>query len=237
MRRADRLFVIVQYLRSRRLTTARWLADRLEVSLRTVYRDIQDLCASGVPIEGEAGVGYVLRQKMDLPPLQFDRRELAALGLGLRFVLGRAPAPLSRAASTALAKVRSVLPEDLLEELEEKRVFVPVAQPSGNRRFAALDSAIQNGVKAFIRYRDEKGKVTRRTIHPLAILYWDRAWTLVAWCELRKDFRQFRLERIRSMRILEDRFSPGREERLAGYFQKMTEEYGVAAKEFDPESG
>lgn len=234
MRRADRLFLIVQYLRSRRLTTAAWLAERLEVSVRTVYRDIQDLSLSGVPVEGEAGVGYRLRHKLDLPPLQFDRAELAAINLGLRFVLGRTPTPVARAASTALAKIRGVLPPNLLADLDQARVFVPVT--GGDELFLPLDAAIRGHRKLCLDYAREDGAASRRVVRPLALFYWGKAWTLLGWCELREAFRSFRLDRIVGLEPLEEVFAEEEGRRLRDYLRQLEDAHGVRRPHIDPEA-
>lgn len=235
MRRADRLFQIVQYLRARRLTTARWLGDRLETSTRTIYRDVADLIACGVPIEGEAGVGYVIRRKLDLPPLMFDRRELTALELGLRFVHAYTEPPLTGAAATALAKIRSALPGTAGAELPRSRVYVPRREQAREPRLNEMLDAVHDRRKMQLAYRDAQGGETRRTVWPLGVFFWGSAWTVLAWCELRSDFRSFRLERIAAARRLDDRFDdvPGR--RLADYFRSMQATYGVPLSDFDPE--
>ncbi|MDN3575250.1 YafY family protein [Chitinimonas viridis] len=203
MRRADRLFQIVQLLRGRRLTTARWLAEQLEISERTVYRDIRDLMLSGVPIEGEAGVGYTLRHKLDLPPLMFDREELTALRLGAEMAGAWSDPQLARAAQTALAKINSALPSDL------RRPTAAMYAPCYNNHDAAfgpLRNAIDNQLEVELQYRKPDGPIESRKVLPLALFFWGKHWTLAAWCELRQDHRHFRLERILSLKVLEQRF-------------------------------
>jgi predicted DNA-binding transcriptional regulator YafY len=171
MRRADRLFQIVQFLRSRRLTTAVWLAERLEVSTRTIYRDVADLCHSGVPIEGEAGVGYVLRHKLDLPPLMLERSEAAAVELGLRFVSVYAGHSLSAAAVTAMSKVRTVLPKGVAAQSASLALYVPkktaALVPTIGQIFAAIDAKR----KVRVRYADASAQETQRTIWPLGAFF------------------------------------------------------------------
>ncbi|VAW81094.1 Transcriptional regulator, DeoR family [hydrothermal vent metagenome] len=168
MRRADRLFQIVQFLRSRRVTTARWLSDVLEVSERTVYRDIRDLMASGVPIEGEAGIGYVIRRGYDLPPLMFTRDEIAALTLGARIVNSWADSGLAMAAQSVLSKVETVLPDFLKGELDQTRLFSPLVQiPAQVAAFMGeLRSAVDCRNKVVIAYTRADGTDSKRIIWP-----------------------------------------------------------------------
>lgn len=233
MRRADRLFQIVQYLRSRRLTTAEWLADKLEISKRTVYRDINDLVSSGVPIEGEAGVGYVLRRKLDLPPLIFDRTELATIELGLRFVHAYTDPPLSQAANTAMAKIRSVLPGTVAEETPKSHIYVPRKENSREPHLIGVISAIDEKRKIQFVYRDVNGRETDRVVWPLGVFFWGSAWTLLAWCELRDSFRSFRLERMQALEILDSTFEDVAGRRVIDYFRWMETTYDVPLSEFD----
>lgn len=196
MRRADRLFQIVQFLRSRRLTTAQWLAERLEVSPRTIYRDIQDLYLSGVPIEGEAGIGYVLRHSMNLPPLMFERDEIEALVIGARMVNGWGDQQLKRAAESALAKIHNVIPTDLRDELNRSRMFVPGGSQRPVDQMVQFRHAIRERHKLAMTYRSENDDLTERRIWPLGLFFWGHVWTLCAWCELRGDFRTFRVDRV-----------------------------------------
>jgi len=214
MRRADRLFQIIQLLRRRRtVTTAAQIAGRLEVSERTVYRDIRDLVLAGTPIEGEAGVGYRIRPGYDLPPLMFDREEIQALVLGARIVRQFGDPALARASDAILAKVASVLPKDLEPLLAETRLFVPTVL-SGARSAAGLAVAREALVarrRLRFRYANERGDESARTVRPLGVFFWGRTWTLAAWCEMRNGFRNFRLDRV-SEPALGDRFDdePGR---------------------------
>lgn len=201
MRRADRLFQIVQLLRSRRLVTAQQLADELQVSPRTVYRDVADLSLSGVPVMGEAGVGYALRQGYEMAPLAFNAEEIEALAAGAKLVQAWADADLSRAASAALAKIEAGLPEALREQLRDPRMSAP-RFPDAEDLTAALKplrSACRKRLKTRFEYTDEGGKVSRRQVRPLALLFWGKVWTLASWCELRKDFRSFRVDRMRAI--------------------------------------
>ena len=224
MRRADRLFQIVQFLRGRRVVTAAELAQELEVSLRTIYRDVRDLMASGVPIEGEAGVGYCLPRGFDLPPLMFDEDEIEALVLGARMVEAYGDATLAKRARTMLSKVETVLPERLKPRLDKVELFVPIHLPKDIR--ANLET-FRRGVdlrrKLHFAYSDEQGARTERTVRPLCLAFWGRAWTATAWCELRQDFRNFRPDRMGDAQMLEETFEdePGRD--LAAYLQLMRE--------------
>ncbi|MDA9207927.1 YafY family transcriptional regulator [Octadecabacter sp.] len=202
MRRADRLFQIVQYLRGGRLLTAATLAERLEVTKRTIYRDVADLIGSGVPIEGEAGVGYVMRAGYDLPPLMFNSDEIVALVAGARMIRAWGGAQMAAAAEEALVKIEAVLPEDA----RAKAVSVPVhALPMGNLSDEVrglidhIETAADSSIRLDIEYADEKGVSSSRVIRPLGLWFWGKVWTVVGWCELRNDFRMFRLDRIKGV--------------------------------------
>ncbi|MBV1867869.1 MAG: YafY family transcriptional regulator [Marinosulfonomonas sp.] len=199
MRRADRLFQIVQYLRGGRLVTARQMAERLEVSERTIYRDVADLIGSGVPIEGEAGVGYVMRAGYDMPPLMFSRDEIVALVTGARLVRAWGGTAMARAAQEALIKIDAVLPERERERVKSTPIFAISMNTMDDQlrdRIDQLERLTEDRVRLQIGYRDGEGLVTQRTIRPLGLWFWGKVWTLVAWCELREDFRMFRIDRI-----------------------------------------
>jgi predicted DNA-binding transcriptional regulator YafY len=208
MRRADRLFRIVQLLRRRRtVVTAAHIAEKLEVSERTVYRDIRDLIQTGTPIDGEAGVGYRLQPGYDLPPLMFDREEIQALVLGARIVAQFGDRALALASESILSKVAGVLPKDLVPLLADTRLFVPNTR-SGARSAAALAVAREALVaqrRLQVKYTNERGEVTERTVRPLGLFFWGKTWTLAAWCELRVGFRNFRLDRVGEVTV-GDRF-------------------------------
>ena len=214
MRRADRLFQIIQMLRHDRVITAREIADALEVSERTIYRDVQDLSLSGVPIEGEAGIGYRLMRGFDLPPLMFNNEELAALVLGARMVSAWSDKGLARAAKQAIDKIESVIPEKLKPELLREDILVPDFNNtySISDHLATLRNAIRQFTKIRFDYRREDGTESQRTVHPLGLFYWGKVWTLVAWCELRDGFRHFRVDRMSDLNELEQKFQmiPGR---------------------------
>ncbi len=199
MRRADRLFQIIQLLRGRRrAVTARWLAEQLEVSERTIYRDVRDLVATGTPIEGAAGVGYALRRSYDLPPLMFEPDEIEALVLGARLVAAFGDEKLARAARSIVSKVQVVLPKRLEPLLAESTLFVPRFGDAPSE-LLAIRVAMQSRQKLRIAYEKADGTKTERVIRPLGAFFWGRRWTVTAWCELRDGFRNFRLDRMASV--------------------------------------
>ena len=202
MRRADRLFQIVQHLRGGRLTTAKQLSERLEVSERTIYRDIADLIGAGVPIDGEAGVGYLMRDGFDLPPLMFTRKEIVALVAGARLIRAWGGVSMAEAAEEALVKIEAVLPEE--ERRAAAAVQVHALQGWGlddetRVKLDRLEAAANDQMRLDIAYRTEDGLETERVVRPLGIWFWGKVWTLVAWCEMREGFRMFRVDRILSM--------------------------------------
>ncbi|NOX72591.1 MAG: YafY family transcriptional regulator [Alphaproteobacteria bacterium] len=202
MRRADRLFQIVQYLRGGRLLTARTLAERLEVSERTIYRDMADLIGTGVPIEGESGVGYLMRSGYDLPPLMFNREEMVALVAGARMIRAWGGAAMAQAAEEALVKINEVLPE--VERARAKSIEIHAFSTSQmtdevRRRIDDLERAVDSRTRLILSYRDKADQKTERPVRPLGLWFWGKVWTLVGWCELRNDFRIFRLDRIDAM--------------------------------------
>ena len=214
MRRADRLFEIIQFMRRKELTRARDLSEALEVSERTIYRDIQDLMASGVPIEGEAGDGYVLKAGFDLPPLMFKEQEIEALVLGARIVESWADAELSAAASDVIAKVEAVIPERLRGYMANTALLAPAHHYMEPVTFnmADLRRAVRSHLKVHFNYRNAIAEDSQRTVRPLCIAYFGPVWLLSAWCELREDFRTFRLDRIENFEVRTDRFpsEPGK---------------------------
>lgn len=205
MRRADRLFRLIDRLRPGKLTTARALAQAMEVSERTIYRDIAHLQASGVPIEGEAGVGYMMRDGYDLPPLMFTEAEIIALSVGARMVQTWGGTAMAAGADTALAKITAVLPDQTRLRAERLRIEALSVRPLDARTRATIDvveAAIQAPDRLALDYRDDSGAQTERIVRPLGLWFWGNVWTLVAWCELRDDFRMFRLDRILGARAL-----------------------------------
>lgn len=226
MRRADRLFEIVQYLRARRLTTAAQLASWLEVSTRTVYRDIADLMASGVPIDGEAGVGYRIASHFDLPPLMFTFNEIDALAMGARFVEAWAGPGLAAGARSAMAKIAAALPREKRAALEDTRLFAPdfFIDPRPGEHLEQLRAAMKTHQVVQLQYRDVQARASLRRVRPLGLYFWGGAWSLAAWCELRSDFRSFRLDRVTRIRVLEERFKEERGTRLEDFVRRMQQE-------------
>jgi predicted DNA-binding transcriptional regulator YafY len=214
MRRADRLFQTIQLIRGRRLSTAQWLAGRLQVSTRTVYRDVADLQGQGVPIEGEAGVGYRMRAGFDLPPLMFTTGEAQALVAAIRLAQPRLDGPLAASAEAALSKMLAVLPPATRAAAESLAVYAPPVGPDADTRarLETLRLATEARRKLQLRYLDLKGQASTRTVRPLGSFFWGQVWTLAAWCETRQDFRSFRVDRIAGITVLDERFrdEPGR---------------------------
>jgi len=199
MRRADRLFSLMQLLRPGRVTTARALAERLEVSERTIYRDIRDLTLSGVPIVGEAGVGYTVREGFALPPLMFSAEEVAALVLGARMVQSWGGPVLAGDAERVLSKVAAVLPAGLRERLSTTPLFAPPFSGIDAKvanTLALFRGAVDSKNKVHFGYTREDGQTSTRTVWPLGLFFWGQVWTLGAWCERRGALRNFRLDRI-----------------------------------------
>jgi predicted DNA-binding transcriptional regulator YafY len=205
MRRADRLFQIVQLIRGRRLTTAAFLARRLEVSSRTVYRDVADLQHQGVPIEGEAGVGYRLGAGFDLPPLMFTHDEARALVASVRMAQVWQDPALARASQVALGKILSVLPAAAKAAAESMAVYAPPLglDPTVQAKLQTLREAAQARRMVRVNYNDAQGQLSERALRPLGCFYWGKVWTLAAWCEARHDFRNFRIDRIEHLKGIE----------------------------------
>lgn len=209
MRRADRLFEIVQLLRvATAPTTAALLAASLEVTVRTVYRDIAALQARRVPIEGERGIGYVLRKGFTLPPLMFTADEIDAIAVGARLIRRIRDPKLQEAAARVLSKVTAIVPEALRAHLVAAPLYVSDGSAAAPRAvdLAEARRAIRELRKMRINYVDESGDLTRRTIWPIAMAYYVDATLIAGWCELRNDYRHFRVDRVQASEILEDRF-------------------------------
>ena len=234
MRRADRLFRIVEFLKARqRAVTAERLATELEVSVRTIYRDIADLGAANVPIVGEAGVGYVLDRDYTVRPLVFDIEELDALALGAKMVGSWGDPDIARAASRAIDKITAVLPSTLREEVLQTALFSP---PSKARvpikvDFSALRRAIRMRRKVHFRYDSLQGKQSERTVRPLCLAFFGPVWLLAGWCESRHDFRNFRLDLMSDLTITDDRFADEKGKRLGDY-RKQEQERARLRKEY-----
>ena len=219
MRRADRLFRIVQFLRGRRLTTAAQLAKWLQVSERTIYRDVRDLSLTGTPIEGEAGVGYRLRGGFELPPLMFDIEEVEALTLGARMVEAWSSPQLGAAALSAIAKIATALPTERRIWLEGSRTYVPqfhIPKQLGER-FELIRGAIRDRLTVHFVYADVEKKLSERRVRPLSLYFWGEHWTLAAWCESRDDFRSFRIDRVIRLQVTDETFRDESGKRLADF--------------------
>jgi predicted DNA-binding transcriptional regulator YafY len=217
MRRTDRLFDLIQILRDGRLHRASEMAERLEVSVRTIWRDMATLMASGLPVEGERGVGYILRAPITLPPMILGPAELEALRLGVRLVAEGADPGLARAARMLATKIASVTPASPEGEEDEIFVFTGDETKRAVPHLPVLRRAIRGRERLTITYIDPEGRETHRDIRPLQLEFWGRVWTLAAWCEARGDFRAFRVDRIIALTETGETFpdEPGR--RLADY--------------------
>ena len=199
MRRADRLFQILQILRRARAPlTAQAIAQELEVSRRTVYRDIADLMAQRTPIQGEAGVGYVLSRDYDMPPLMLTPDELEAAALGAQWVAGQADPALALAARDLFAKIAAVTPQHLRRFMLDSSVEAapPLLRTLDGFDVAQARASIREGRIIRLRYRDGEGRDSERTVWPVMVGYVERVRILAAWCEARRDFRHFRVDRI-----------------------------------------
>lgn len=223
MRRADRLFQIIQLLRRHKVATARILAEELEVSERTVYRDISDLVSSGVPIEGEAGVGYTLRKGSDIPPLMFDRAELEALVVGARLTQALAGRRLADGARQALVKIEAVLPEELRRRSERSRILAPVVghRAAERERLDRLHQAIDEHRLVRVSYVRGDGARSVRDVEPICLAFWGQSWTLGGWCRSREDFRNFRVDRMVSMDLLDEVYGMEPARGLRAYLDAM----------------
>ena len=219
MSRAARLLELVQLLRRHRQPIAgAALARQMQVSLRSLYRDIATLQAQGAPIEGAAGLGYVLKPGFTLPPLMFSADEIEALVLGSRWVATRADARLSHAAEGALAKIAAVLPAELRHTLESTALLVgPTTAAVEDPALAALRNAIRDEKKVELAYRDLRGKASERVVWPFALGFFDQAQVLLAWCELRQAIRAFRSDLIESLTVTEERYPRRRQALLKAW--------------------
>ena len=234
MSRSQRLLDLIQTLRTHRTpVSGHVLAEQTGVSIRTLYRDIATLQAQGADIQGEVGVGYVLRPGFLLPPLMVSEQDIEALVLGSRWVAGRADDPLAVAASSALTKIAAVLPAHLSEELENSALLIGpgqvVAMP--NADLGTIRTAIRGQFKVALGYRDEKGQVTQRIVWPFALAFFDQVRVLLAWCELREGFRGFRADRIASFDVQEVQYRRRRQALLKEWRVEMEErQKNTAAK-------
>ena len=223
MRRADRLFQLVLILQDGKVRTARYIAEKLEVSERTIYRDISDLMGSGIPIDGEAGVGYLLRDEYQLPPLMFTPDELKAIALGASMVTAWADKALGSVTKTAMRKIESILPPKLKKEIDLQEIVVPAWQlnEEASRNLGLLRQAIKDNVKIRCSYKSIKGEVTERTIWPFLLFFWGNKWTLGAWCEKRQAFRSFRIDLMSALALLDPPFEEDEERSLKAYVSQQ----------------
>ena len=228
MRRADRLFRLVGLLRSRGFATGQQLADSLGVSKRTVYRDIRDLERSGVPIRGEAGVGYRLERGFEMPPLTFSEAEIEALVLGARMVGAWGDHELAAASESALGRLEAVLPEPLRRVVAATPLFAP---DFGRRRsmveqLPLIRQAIGDRRRLHFEYVRADGTESARTVRPLGLYFWGRKWTLAGWCEVRDDYRSFRPDRMSEVKMLEGVFDVNEGPNLEGFLAHVAREDG-----------
>ena len=224
MKKSERLLQLLTLLRGgRRAITAQALAERLGVSERTIYRDIESLVLSGVSIEGEAGVGYSLRPDSDIPPLMFDAEELEALMLGVRLLKGWSDDALIDAATRAQDKIKAALPAQMQQALENK--YTKYLVPDFKREHLLKHSelirrAIDSRQTMRIVYKDEQARASERCIECLGLMFWGSAWTVVAWCQLRDDYRLFRLDRIESIEARKQQFETSDEKSFSHWVQR-----------------
>ena len=223
MRRADRLIKITHFLRQRRrAVTAKQIADAFDICTRTVYRDIQSLMDSNVPITGEAGVGYMIDKQYYLPPITFDADELEAIGLGISMVRQWTDNKFADSAQSAFDKIQAVLPSSLQGELKQITTYAVNTPPPvpWSVSFSELRECIRDRRKIHIVYTDQEQQSTVRTLRPLALFFFNPVWLLTAWCEKREDFRHFRLDRIQTITLLDTKFEDQQGENLATYMEK-----------------
>lgn len=222
MRRADRMIKIVHFLRRRRrAVTAKRIAEEFDICTRTVYRDIQELMDSGVPISGEAGVGYLIDKEYYLPPITFDAEELEAIGLGISMVRQWTDEGFAHKAQSAFDKIQAVLPAALQGDLQQITTYATPTEISlpWSVSFSELRECIRKKQKIKITYRDEKVRTSTRTLRPVALIFASPVWMLAAWCEKRNDFRHFRLDRIVSMSVCTDIFEAEPDKNINAYME------------------
>ena len=231
MRCADRLFQLVQFLRTHRAATGQQIADELGVSVRTVYRDISDLQSSGIPIRGEAGVGYRLDRGFELPPLTFTSEELEGLALGARIVAAWGDADLAAAVNHAMNRIESVLPNALRKVLIDTPLLAPQFQSRAgmSREVSTIRRAIGERRVLRLQYERADGDKSERAIRPLGLHFWGNKWTVAAWCELREDYRSFRPDRMLAVEMLERTFDTDGDISLTEFLNRVGEDDGQYA--------
>ncbi len=220
MSKSERLFQLLTLLRAKRFAvTAKQLAEQMQVSERTIYRDIRSLQLSGVPLEGEAGVGYILKPGSHLQPLMFTQEELVAIQLGIRMVQAWTDKELAGAAGSALTKIQSILPDKLKQQIEELPLLVPdyhIQSATAELSFQ-LRKAVDAKREVALEYQREDGQQSSRIIQPLGLVFWGKTWTLAAWCGLRNDYRNFRVDRILSLKVSDTCFETHASKSLQHY--------------------
>ncbi len=217
MRRADRLFRMVAIMRESDLIRAQDLSDKLEVSIRTVYRDIAHLQGAGVPIDGEAGMGYVLQRGFDLPAMTLSYEEIDALAIGLKFIEEAGDKDLVDAAKNISFKLQQALPKEHSGRLKNAPFFAARKGFRAPPLTKLIRKAIHHKIKINFCYSDSKGESTRRTVHPLSLTVFTEGWMIAAWCELRDDFRYFRLDRVSDLIISDEHFPHDKSKNLKAF--------------------
>jgi predicted DNA-binding transcriptional regulator YafY len=204
MSRTDILFQMTQIMRSRKYTTAKYLADRLSISIRTVYRYVNDLSLAGVPVISQTGKGYWIDDSFDMPPIKLSEEEILALSFGSKLVKAFADPYLADAAQQLLDKVESVTPKTHQHLLHQATIHAPIRiiDDDTAKHLVSARKAVDAQQKIEITYLDSKGNSSARTLWPLALAFWGKSWTVAAWCEFREDFRAFRIDRIQTMTLL-----------------------------------
>ena len=228
MARTDRLLALLQLLRQyRHPVTAQILSAQLQVSVRTIYRDIATLQAQGANIEGEAGLGFQLRPGYLLPPLMFTEEEIEALILGAKWVDARTDAKLAQQAKSAITKIEAVLPPALQEKISQNSLMIPFGKtyPTHQIDMSLLRQAIRRQKKVDIQYLDLKQQSSERRLWPFALGFFEQTQVLVGWCELRQGFRHFRTDRIQSLTLTETGFPQHKQKLIADWCQQNNIKY------------
>ncbi|HED33146.1 MAG TPA: YafY family transcriptional regulator [Gammaproteobacteria bacterium] len=226
MRRGDRLFQIVQLLRAHKCITARQMSERLGVSERTIYRDMQDLSLSSVPIISETGRGYSIDPSYSLPPITFNENELESLLLGARMVQAWSDRHMAAEATRVIEKIECILPQNLKCSLQSQEILVPAFHIHSDvaQVMPGIRQAIKQHKKILLHYQRADGEKSIRIVCPLGLFFWGKVWTMVAWCEQRNNFRQVRLDRIKFYEISEDEFKPQHDQTLNYFLSKVCDE-------------
>ena len=222
MRKADRLFQLTNIIRTKQPITAERIAEELGVSVRTVYRYIDDLSATGIPVYGTTGIGYQLHEKFELPPLNLTEMELDALVLGVRMVSSWTSDPLSESACSLESKIQAVLPNRLTDKYV-RAAYAPnlLSRKEDRLNWGLIHNAIKDSNSVSITYRSLQGEVTTRVIFPLGLFYWGGKWTVGSWCTLREEFRDFRLDRIVKIEVRSEKYHRDEKINLESYFSSV----------------